>query len=683
MLTLLTPDRKSQIAIEYCYTWQCRHPDSHVFWIHASTFDKFEQAYRDIAKELSVPGTENPQNDSLILIREWLSKPENGSWLLVLDNADDLDLFYELDPSATKPGSPLISHLLPRTVKGSMIITTRDTRVGHRLIDREEVVIVPPLAPLDAEQLLRFKIPRWESVNIEGIHDLVELLGFIPLAITQAAAFIQENSITVKTYFGRLKESDLDLQDYLEEDLPDPRRYPDSENSVIRTWKLSFDQIAQQRPRAADLLSIMVLLDRQAIPRNLLKQGDERNIEFDKAIGTLQAYSLIKTEKGGASFEVHRLVQLSTQRWLTLQNRETEWQEKALELMVGKFPSGYYGTWDECESLFLHAKCVTKFHYIHTSLLLQRARLLENIARYDKSQGRFEAAYLQYKDILQTRESRLGKTHPDTLTTMGNLAGVLEGQGKYAKAETINRQVLELHEKVLGKRHPGTLTTMGNLAGVLHRQGKYTEAETINRQTLKLSEVLGKTHPYTLATMNNLALVLHRQGKYAKAETMNRQTLELKEKVFGKTHPDTLTTMGNLALALESQGKYTEAETINRQTLKLSEEVLGKTHPDTLTTMGNLALALESQGKYTEAENINRQTLKLSEEVLGKTHPNTLLSVYCLAYLLQSKKEYEESSILYQRACTGFKSSLGSEHPRTIACTRHYSAMLDNIRDGS
>jgi len=437
-------------------------------------------------------------------------------------------------------------------------------------------------------------------VNTESIQDLVEILGFILLAITQATAFIQENSITVKIYFERLKESDFDLQDYLEEDLPDPRRYPDSENSVIRTWKLSFDQIAKQRPRAAELLSIMVLLDRQAIPKTLLKQGRERNIEFDKAVGTLQAYSLIKTEKGGTSFEVHRLVQLSTQRWLSLQNRQTEWQEKALELMVEKFPSGHYGTWEECESLFLHAKCVTKYNYIHKALLLQRAKLLENIARYDESQGRFKAAYLQCKDILQIRESKLGKTHLETLTTMSNLAGVLNSQGKYAKAET-----------------------------------------------------------------------------------MNRQTLELLEEVLGKTHLETLTTMSNLALVLNSQGKYAEAEIMNRQTLELSEEVLGKTHPETLTTMSNLALVLDRQCKYTEAETMNRQTLELSEEVLGKTHPSTLTSVYCLAYLLQSKKEYEEASILYERACAGYKSSLGSKHPTTMACISHYSAMLDNIREGN
>jgi tetratricopeptide (TPR) repeat protein len=99
--------------------------------------------------------------------------------------------------------------------------------------------------------------------------------------------------------------------------------------------------------------------------------------------------------------------------------------------------------------------------------------------------------------------------------------------------------------------------------------------------------------------------------------------------------------------------------------------------------MSNLARVLQRQGKYAEAETMNRQTLELKEEVLGKAHPATLLSVYCLAHLLQSKKEYEEASILYERACTGFKSSLGSEHPRTVACTRNYSAMLDNIRNGN
>ncbi len=228
--------------------WKDRYLDSHVFWVHVNTFDRFEQVYRDIAKEMSLPGSEDPQNNTLVIVRDWLSKPENGSWLLVLDNADDLALFFESESSVKEPSCPCVSNLLPQNINGSMIITTRDIRIGYRLIDREEVIMVTPLAPLDARQLLRSKIPKWNNVNTEEIQGLVEILGFIPLAITQATAFIQENGIMVKTYFEKLKESDSDLQDYLEEDLPDPQRYPDNENSVIRTWKLSFDQIAKQRP---------------------------------------------------------------------------------------------------------------------------------------------------------------------------------------------------------------------------------------------------------------------------------------------------------------------------------------------------------------------------------------------------------------------------------------------------
>ena len=633
---------------------------------------------------MSIPGTEDPQADSLAIVRNWLSKAENGSWLFVLDNADDLDLFFGASSLTTTSNHRHISNFLPENANSVTIITTRDKRIGQRFTDQEGAIMITPLASKDAEQLLLSKIPPLDTVNHENLQTLVEILGQIPLAITQAAAFIQENSMSVQTYIDELKASDSDLQDYLDESLPDPRRYPHSENSVTRTWKLSFDHIAKHFPRAADILSLMVQLDRQAIPKTLLKQKSERSIEFNKAIGILQAYSLIKTERDGSSFEVHRLIQLSTQRWLSLQHQQTEWQQKALEMVTEAFPTGDYGTWKECESLLLHAKCVTRHKYTHDSLLLQRADLLENMARYDESQGRFEASVLQLKDAVQIEDSILGKTHPSTLTTMGNLAGVLYKQGKYAEAETISRQTLELSEVVLGKTHPETLASMNTLAAVLNNQGKYTEAETINRQTLKLKdEVLGKTHPLTLVTMHNLAVVLYKQGKYVEAETMNRQTLELSEEVLGKTHPETLASMNTLAAVLNNQGKYAEAETINRQTLKLKDEVLGKTHPSTLVTMHNLAVVLDEQGKYIEAETMNRQTLELSEEVLGKTHPETLTSVYCLANLLQQKKEYEEASLLYQRACTGFKSSLGSEHPTTLACINDYEKVLECMKEGS
>jgi tetratricopeptide (TPR) repeat protein len=87
----------------------------------------------------------------------------------------------------------------------------------------------------------------------------------------------------------------------------------------------------------------------------------------------------------------------------------------------------------------------------------------------------------------------------------------------------MHRQTLELRRKVLGREHPDTLTSMNNLARMLSEQGKYKEAETMHQQTLELArKVPGREHPLTLKSMNNLATVLSEQGKYEEAEIMHR-----------------------------------------------------------------------------------------------------------------------------------------------------------------
>ena len=76
----------------------------------------------------------------------------------------------------------------------------------------------------------------------------------------------------------------------------------------------------------------------------------------------------------------------------------------------------------------------------------------------------------------------LGKEHPDTLSSMNNMALVLDYQGKYDEAERMHRQVLDIRQRVQVPEHPDRLTSMGNLALVLDNQGKYDEAERIHRR---------------------------------------------------------------------------------------------------------------------------------------------------------------------------------------------------------
>lgn len=257
--------------------------------MHASSVARFDQAYRKIASKLGLSGWQDPKVNTLELVSEWLSDEDHGTWLMILDNVDNSETLFgtrsdDLSLEAEQP-APLARYL-PRNSKGSIIITTRDARVGKTLSETKEITI-SQLAVREAEHLLRSKLRQDAGWSEPDEAELLETLGHLPLAITQASAFINENGITVAKYNEILQASDLELTDLLSEDIGDPRRDLDAPSSVIRTWKLSSDQIRRQKPRAAQMLSLMAVLDRQGIPKKVLYREDKRSTEFITALGTL------------------------------------------------------------------------------------------------------------------------------------------------------------------------------------------------------------------------------------------------------------------------------------------------------------------------------------------------------------------------------------------------------------
>jgi tetratricopeptide (TPR) repeat protein len=106
----------------------------------------------------------------------------------------------------------------------------------------------------------------------------------------------------------------------------------------------------------------------------------------------------------------------------------------------------------------------------------------------------------------------LGKEHPDTLTSMNNLAGVLDSQGKYEEAEAMYRQTLASREKVLGKEHPSTLMSVYCLAYLLAKQDLYEKAHTLYQRACNgYSVVLGDDHPTARACQQHYLEMLQRK----------------------------------------------------------------------------------------------------------------------------------------------------------------------------
>ena len=183
--------RKSQIAIEYCYRFHENNPTANILWVHAASLAQLDQGYRQIARKLNLPEWDDLSPDAFQIVSEWLNDEGHGPWLMILDSADDIDLFFQkAGESPTNTQHRGISQFVPRSPLGSIIVTTRDKRVAERLADRHKPIDVLPMSSSEAEELLRSKLPDELYIDPAALGELVDALGNLPLDISQAAGFM-------------------------------------------------------------------------------------------------------------------------------------------------------------------------------------------------------------------------------------------------------------------------------------------------------------------------------------------------------------------------------------------------------------------------------------------------------------------------------------------------------------
>jgi len=104
-----------------------------------------------------------------------------------------------------------------------------------------------------------------------------------------------------------------------------------------------------------------------------------------------------------------------------------------------------------------------------------------------------------------SRKRVLGTEHPDTLSSMANLASTFWNQGRWKEAEELEVQVMETSLRVLGAEHPDTLTSMNNLSFTRKEQGRTAEAIELMETCAQLrTKILGAEHPYTLSSSTAL-----------------------------------------------------------------------------------------------------------------------------------------------------------------------------------
>lgn len=298
---------KTQLAIEYLYRYAVDYEIA--WWIGAEQPVTLASDYAALAGPLGLP--ERDAADQTLAVHAVRSElARRRDWLLIFDNA----------------GAPeVVRDYLPQGGAGHTLITSRnpnwsgDARtLNVRVWEREEA--------------LRFLLERTGQADVAATRNLAEALGDLPLALEQAAAYVEQTQVTLAEYLRLFRAHQLRVF----RPATRPASYKDT---VATTWQLAFEKVEAESSLAAEMLNLCAFLAPDNIPRNLVRRWAESadDLAFHEAVAALRHYSLMETTPEFLS--VHRLVQAVTRDRLTETDRKT-CAEAAAHLVNGVFPQG-------------------------------------------------------------------------------------------------------------------------------------------------------------------------------------------------------------------------------------------------------------------------------------------------------------------------------------------------------
>ena len=663
---------KTRIALQFADQLK-GYKEVSVFWMHASNLERLKMSCSNIAKTVNLIGWDDPKVDIFQLVKDWFEKGNSGKWLLVIDNADDMEMFYGSGQSKS-------ARYFPRSNHGSILMTTRYRKIGLRFATARNSISVPALSLAESKQLLnaRLGVARQED---DDLTQLAEELENIPLALVQASSFIAANETSVGRYLQLYGNNEVSKIQLLSEDFEDDTRDPEIKNPVATTWAISFSYIEEHDREAAEILSMISMLDAQAIPESLLFHSGD-SLRSEKSVGTLKAFSLITLREAGTSFDrqqeraydLHRLVRLAMRSWLRMHDTFKLWTALAMGSLVHRYVPDLddtRATWakylphamkvlssdqllfeqdmsavpqaSRCRQLTLPIAPWSRSYYPTTAqLLFCVARSLHTDANYDFAlMAAHRALFI----------SQL--THGDTFFVSQEirvfLAKILFESGDYARTERFARQFISDTQATYGPVHTATLMIRSNLARALHEQGRLDETISIRNEIIaECTEVLGPEHPETLIAMSEMADVYAKINRYEEAYALALKAMDLYDKVDGNGEHRVCRGMCYLTFAFYTMGYLAESEKICTQWYAISQSRHGKKSLRTIKSMVHLARIYTRQERWDKAIQARVDLLETRMEVQGQRHPSVINEICQLAEVYCCQSRFVEMEKLYK-----------------------------------
>jgi tetratricopeptide (TPR) repeat protein len=624
---------KSELVLQYAHTRQHDYPLT--WWITAASRAQISDGLAALAARLCPPiALAGTTGDAAAWAAAWLQA--HGQWLLVLDNLNE-------PAHATQ--------LLAQLRGGHIIITTRrDTDWAQH---GASPVRLDVLDPGSAAAILTQRTGYTSPLDQAAAATIAAELGYLPLALNQAAAYITQTRIALTAYLTKLRA--------------DPARVhaaavPGAQDTIARLWDITLGHLTTHHPHALQLLRILACYAPDNIPR-VLAHDPAPGTDADEELAQLASYSLITLTP--ETITIHRLLQAVLQAHAS-RDGGPEPRGTALKWMNQAMPAGDQmdpGAWPLLRDLVPHAEALTNL-YSPATQPRELARLHNRVAKFHQSQGDYQRALNPRQSALSIAETTLGSGHLTTAVYLGNLAVTYRALGRPGDALPLDQRALAITEAALGPDHPTTALRLGSLAVAYGALGRPGDALPLEQRALAITEAaLGPDHRRTALRLGNLATAYSDLGRPGDALPLDQRALAVTEAVLGPGHLDVAIRLGNLAATYRDLGQPSDALPLEQRALAVTEAVLGPDHPRTGLRLGNLAATYRDLRRPGDALPLEQRALAVTEAALGPDHPRTGLRLSNLAATYRALSRPSDAVPLQQRALAITEAALGPDHP--------------------
>ena len=674
---------KTQFAVEYAYRYSNKYRC--VWWIRAEHREMIIEDLTNLGKALGL-ASPNLSDRKLIVSQtlKWLR--ENESWLLIYDNAAH---------------SVYLEGFLPQGAAGNTIITSRDPNWGM-------IASTVELDAFDRLASVEFLVTKANKFNTPDEADekcadaLAELLGDLPLALAQAAQYIEQTQIGLCNYLNLYKMKRLELWE--EERAPSGR-----EHNLATTFDLALEGVeahllGENTKICQNILCACSVLAPDNIPRELIfsiiqirtKEGND--ILINRMLGLLRAYGLVKLTPNSVS--LHRLMQVAIKDRAARNKNYEDVRgglsihrviDDTLRAISSAYPedSSNPENWPQCSEILPHAFSILDHAAKNSNKSKYRSSLLNALGSYLWSRFALDQAKKIHEQAIKIDHMRLGEDDLLVADGLNRLGLVLWDFVDITGAEAVHERALEIRSSILGAKHEDVAVSLNNIAVVYWDSARTLEAKNALQQAADIMKKrIPATHSSHAIRLSNYACVVHDLGyvteaAYAFNAAMSILTAdpESSDKARAKT-----TSLSNLAHAravldpmLDSfkkkrlflfLGKWRPKDdylqtldSIFDDYLKQSERVLPCHRSKFATILDNFGVLLTRARLYDKANHVFKSALKIRRKELGSIHPDVGWSLTNIGILNTYIDNHEFALSVVSEGLRIREKALGLNHP--------------------